>query len=107
MITCTLRHGVDPGALAVCACFRLRKIPVMGGVHHGDHVPHEGPNDIARCHVSFPPLAACEAHREPMREDAGCLRACEHAKRTRCIRRRDRSFTRPVMHGATPEALGL
>lgn len=110
MITCTVRYDIDPDKLSEFesyAKFWLAKIPEMGGTHHGYHMPHEGPNDIAYCHFSFPSLADYEAYRGRMRADTECLRAYEFAKRTQCIRRYDRSFTRPVFDGASAEELGL
>ncbi|WP_371156423.1 NIPSNAP family protein [Jannaschia sp. 2305UL9-9] len=110
MITCTVRYEIDPDqlpAFETYAQFWLSKIPAMGGVHHGYHMPHEGPNDIAYCHFSFPSLAAYEAYRDRMWDDPECLRAYAHAQRTKCIRRYDRSFTRPLFDGASADDLGL
>lgn len=108
MITCTVRYEIDPDKLDAFdryARFWLRKIPEMGGTHHGYHMPYEGPNDIAYCHFSFPSLAAYEDYRALMWEDEDCLRAYDFAKGSKCIRRYDRSFTRPVFDGAGPEIL--
>jgi hypothetical protein len=110
MITCTVRYEIDPDqleAFTTYARFWLKKIPEMGGTHHGYHMPHEGPNDIAYCHFSFPSLADYEVYRAKMWDDDACLRAYEFAKKTKCIRRYDRSFTRPVLEGASAEELGL
>ncbi|WP_179378325.1 NIPSNAP family protein [Jannaschia marina] len=110
MITCTVRYEIEPDKLAefeTYARFWLAKVPAMGGTHHGYHLPHEGPNDVAYCHFSFPSLAAYEAYRAAMWEDAECLRAYDFARRSHCIRRYDRSFTRPLLEGATAEELGL
>ncbi|MCH2076110.1 MAG: NIPSNAP family protein [Rhodobacteraceae bacterium] len=108
MITCTVRYELDPSKLAdfeAYARFWIYKVPAMGGVHHGYHLPHEGPNDIAYCHFSFPSLADYERYRAEMWEDAECLEADRFASESKCIRRYDRSFTRPVMEGARPEEL--
>ena len=108
MISCTVRYEIDPDkleAFETYARFWLHKIPEMGGTHHGYHLPYEGPNDIAYCHFSFPSLAAYEDYRTRMRDDADCDRAYVFATRTKCIRRYDRSFTRPVLEGAGPETL--
>ena len=108
MITCTVRYEIDPAKLAefeTYARFWIAKIPKMGGVHHGYHLPHEGPSDIAYCHFSFDSLADYEAYRAAMWEDAECLRAYKHATDTACIRRYDRSFTRPVLNGAPASEL--
>ena len=110
MITCTVRYEIDPDKLEAFeryARFWIHKIPAMGGIHHGYHMPHEGPNDIAYCHFSFPSLAAYEDYRARMWEDSECKAAYAHATKTQCIRRYDRTFTRPVLDGAPFEELGL
>ena len=110
MITCTIRYDIDPDKLVEFeryARFWLHKVPAMGGTHHGYHLPHEGPNDVAYCHFSFPSLAAYEDYRRRMHADPECDRAYDFAQRTRCIRRYDRSFTRPLMDGASADDLGL
>ena len=78
MISCTVRYELDPDKLSefeIYARFWMYKVPLMGGTHHGYHLPHEGPNDIAYCHFSFPSLAAYEDYRAKMWDDAECLRA--------------------------------
>ena len=110
MISCTVRYEIDPDKLddfEAYAKFWLKKIPEMGGTHHGYHMPHEGPNDVAYCHFSFATLADYEAYRAKMWDDADCLKAYEFAKSSGCIRRYDRSFTRPVLEGASLEELGF
>jgi hypothetical protein len=39
--------------------------------------------------------------------DPECLRAYAHAQATKCIRRYDRSFTKPLFVGASVDELGL
>ncbi|WP_299968068.1 NIPSNAP family protein [uncultured Roseobacter sp.] len=110
MITCTVRYELDPAKLDVFeryARFWMWKIPQMGGLHHGYHMPYEGPNDIAYCHFSFPSLADYEDYRTAMHADTECQRAYALAAESKCIRRYDRSFTRPVLTGASPAELGL
>ena len=110
MISCTVRYEIDPAkleAFETYARFWLKKVPELGGTHHGYHMPHEGPNDIAYCHFSFASLAAYEAYRAAMWEDPECLRAHAFATETQCIRRYDRSFTKPLLEGASAEELGL
>ncbi len=109
MITCSIRYEIDPAqldAFEAYARFWVYKVAEMGGVHHGYHLPHEGPNDIAYAHFSFPTLAAYEDYRSRMSADVECQRAYAHARHTRCVRRYDRSFTRPVLDGATAQELG-
>ena len=110
MITCTVRYEIDPDqldAFETYAKFWLAKVPELGGTHHGYFLPHEGPNDIAYCHFSFPSLAAYEVYRGKMRDDQECDRAYALAKRSGCIRRYDRSFNRPVFDGSSADVLGL
>ncbi len=110
MITCTVRYEIDPDKLAefeVYAKAWLHLVPKLGGIHHGYHMPHEGPNDIAYCHFSFPSLADYEAYRVKMWDDPECLRAYAYGEAAKCIRRYDRSFTKPLMSGATVDELGL
>ncbi len=110
MISCTLRYEIDPAKVAEFenyARFWVYKVAAMGGVHHGYHLPHEGANDVAFCHFSFDSLAAYEDYRARMWDDEECLRAFAYAESTNCVRRYERSFTRPVMDGASPqEAFG-
>lgn len=110
MITYTVRYEIDPDKLAESETYAkawLHLVPKPGGTHHGYHLPHEGPNDIAYCHFPFDSLAACEAYREMMWADPDGLRAYAHATPTRCIRRDDSSFTRHLTEGATVDELGL
>jgi hypothetical protein len=110
VISCTIRYEIDPeqvGAFEAYAKAWIHLVTRLGGTHHGYHLPHEGPSDLAYCHFSFPSLAEYEAHRARMRADPDCARACDHARRTGCIRRYDRSFTRPVLAGAGVDELGL
>ena len=110
MITCSLKYEIDPDQLEAFEIYAkawIHLVEKLGGTHHGYHLPHEGPNDIAFCHFSFPSLAAYEDYRAEMHKDPDCIRAYAHAKRTKCIRRFDRSFTRPVLTGATVEELGI
>jgi hypothetical protein len=110
MITCTLRYVIDPAkvdAFEIYAKVWIHLVNRMGGTHHGYWLPHEGPNNIAHAAFSFPSLAYYEDYRRRMAEDAECQRAYAHAERTGCILSYDRSFTRPVLEGETPDALGL
>lgn len=110
MITCTVRYEIDPDKLPefeIYATAWIHLVTKLGGTHHGYHMPHEGPNDIAYCHFSFPSLADYETYRARMWDDPECLRAYAHAQATKCIRRYDRSFTKPLFEGATVDELGL
>lgn len=110
MITCTIKYEIDPYQVENFERYAkawVYLVPKLGGVHHGYHLPHEGPCDVAYCHFSFPSLAAYEEYREKMWEDPECLQAYAFATKTKCILRYDRSFTKPVLDGASPDALGL
>jgi hypothetical protein len=110
MITCIVTYEIDPAkaeAFETYARMWLHLIPRMGGTHQGYYMPHEGANDRAWALFSFPSLAAYEAYRERMWTDPECLAAYRHAEETRCIRRYDRTFARPVSEGASPAELGV
>ncbi|GFE65211.1 NIPSNAP family protein [Litoreibacter roseus] len=110
MITCTIRYEVDPtklDAFEIYARAWIYLVNKLGGTHHGYWLPHEGANDIAWAMFSFPSLAAYEDYRVRMAADDECNQAYAHAANTRCIRRYDRSFTRPILDGASPDELGL
>lgn len=108
MITCSLTYQIDPAKTAefeVYAKAWIHLVNRMGGTHHGYWLPHEGANDVAYCHFSFPSLAAYEDSRTRMHDDSECQAAYDYAQRTKCIIRYDRSFTRPVLDGAPLEDL--
>ena len=108
MITCSLTYEIDPAKVAefeVYARVWIRLVEKLGGTHHGYWLPHEGANDIAYCHFSFPSFAAYEDYRARMADDPECQAAYAFAQETGCIRRHVRSFTRPVLEGGTLEAL--
>jgi len=110
MITCTLKYVIDPSKVEefeVYAKVWIHLVNRMGGTHHGYWLPHEGPNNIAHAAFSFPSLSAYEAYREKMAEDAECQAAYRFAKGNNCIISFERSFTRPVLEGASPQELGI
>ena len=110
MITCIVTCEIDPAKLAdfgSCGRMWIHLIERMGGTHNGSFMPHEGANDRAWTLFCFPSLAAYEDCRERMGKDPECLAARRHAEETRCIRRHDRTFARPLMEGASPAELGV
>ncbi len=110
MITALITYVIDPAkvdAFEVYAKAWIHLVTQMGGTHHGYFLPHEGANNKAWAMFSFPSLAAYEVYRQEMAQDAACQRAYQHAKDTGCILSFDRTFTRPVLTGASPDALGL
>lgn len=100
MITCYLRYTIDPYKLDDFEEYGKMWIPLVnkfGGTHHGYFLPHEGANDIAVALFSFPSLGTYEEYREKIKTDPECLKAFEHAKKTKCIIRFERSFMKPVL----------
>ena len=110
MITCTLTYRIDPyqvDAFETYAKVWIHLVNRMGGQHHGYFLPHEGASDVAWAMFSFPSLTAYEAYRKEMATDPECQAAYAFAQKNRCIRSYDRTFTRPVLNGASPQELGL
>ena len=110
MITCTVTYQLDPAKLDAFETYAkvwIHLVNKLGGAHHGYWLPHEGANDVAWAKFSFPSLAAYEDYRLRMGDDPECQRAYAHAAKTGCIIRYDRTFSRPVLEGATPDELGL
>ena len=104
MITCSLTYVIDPAKVSEFETYGrmwIHLVEKLGGTHHGYWLPHEGANDIAYAHFSFPSLAAYEDYRMRMAEDADCQKAYAFAQKTQCIKRYDRSFTRPVLDGVS------
>ena len=99
MISCYIRYEIDPAKLEEFEAYARAWIPLVerfGGTHHGYFLPHESANDLAVAVFSFGSMAEYEAYRIASREDAECREALRFAAETRCIRRYDRQFLRPV-----------
>ncbi|WP_136796072.1 NIPSNAP family protein [Desulfosediminicola ganghwensis] len=99
MITCYLKYLIDPYQVEAFEQYARMWIPLVnkfGGNHHGYFLPHEGANNIAYALFSFPSLAAYEEYRLQITTDKDCLKAFEHAEKTRCIISFERSFMKPV-----------
>ena len=110
MITCTLTYKIDPAQLEAFDTYSKawnNLVKKMGGTHHGYFLPHEGANNKAWCMFSFASLAAYEDYRTRMDADAECQAAYDYAVKTKCILSYDRTFTRPLLDGASPAELGL
>lgn len=110
MITCSLTYVIDPYKVDDFETYAkawIHLVTKLGGKHHGYWFPHEGPNNIAYCHFSFPSLAAYEDYRVRMAVDPECQAAYAFAEKTRCIISYERSFTRPVLDGKSPKELGI
>lgn len=103
MITCYLRYEVNPDKLVefeAYAAMWLELVPRFGGIHHGYFLPSEGESDIALAMFSFPSLAAYEQYRTAAAADPDVQKAIAFAKETRCFRRYERSFFRPLLPNA-------
>lgn len=99
MITCYLRYDINPEKLADFEAYGamwLDLLPRFGGVHHGYFLPSEGASDVALAMFSFPSLAAYEQYRKDAANDPDCQKAVDFARQTRCFKRFDRSFFRPL-----------
>jgi hypothetical protein len=110
MITALITYVIDPAkvdAFEVYARAWIHLVKRMGGIHHGYFLPHEGANNKAWAMFSFPSLAAYEAYRGEMAQDSECQRAYQYARDTGCILSFDRTFTRPILDGASADELGL
>ncbi len=100
MISCYIKYEIDPDKVAEFEHYAKLWIPLVqkfGGLHHGYFLPHESANDLAVAIFSFPSLAAYETYRQQSMEDPECQAAFQYATETKCIRRYDRSFLRPVL----------
>ena len=110
-LTCIIRYRIDPFQREA---FRLyaknwgRIIPRCGGHLIGYFLPHEGTNDIAWGLIAFANLAAYEAYRGRLREDAEARENFEMAQERRLILREERNFVEVVEGtlGVPPAAAG-
>jgi hypothetical protein len=99
MITCCIRYVLDPfqrDAFETYARNWAAIIPRCGGDLLGYFLPHEGTNNIALAMISFASLAAYEAYRARLREDAEGAANFRFAQDRRFILSEERTFLRPV-----------
>ncbi|MEO3977716.1 NIPSNAP family protein [Streptomyces sp. CAU 1734] len=102
MITIHLKYEIDPDRIGDFEEYGRRWVALVnrfGGTHHGYFLPGEGDSDIAYALFSFPGLAEYERYRQDSADDPECRAAYELARRTRCIRRYERRFLRPLDPG--------
>ena len=100
MITCYLRYEVPLGKLAEFEAYGrmwIELVPRFGGIHHGYFLPSEGESDVALAMFSFSSLAAYEQYRKNSAADEEVQKAISFARETRCFRRYERSFFRPLL----------
>jgi NIPSNAP len=99
VITCFLKYEVDADKIADFEVYAKMWIPLVekfGGKHHGYFLPSEGASDVAYALFSFPSLADYEEYRKKAATDAECQKAMDFYHETKCFRRYERSFMRPV-----------
>ena len=100
MITCHIRYELDADRIEAFERYArmwLEIVPRLGGVHHGYFLPSEGASDVAMSTFSFPSFAAYEAYRQAAAGDSEAQAAIAFAAETRCFRRYDRTFFRPLL----------
>lgn len=102
MITCYIQYEIDPDKLKEFEAYAKTWIPLVerfGGKHHGYFLPHECANDLAVALFSFESLADYETYRTESMQDKDCIAAFAFATKTKCIRRYDRQFLKPMFEG--------
>lgn len=100
MITCVVQYEIEPDLLDEFEHYAKLWVPLVkkhGGYHNGYFMPHESANDMALALFSFKSLADYERYRKDILNDPDCVAAFDFAKKTKCIRRYDRTFLKPFM----------
>jgi hypothetical protein len=98
-VTCLIRYQIDPYQKDD---FESRAehlgsiIPRCGGHLVGYYMPYEGTNDVAWGIITLDSLAAYEAYRARLRDDADLTREDAMVKSKRLILREERNFVRLV-----------
>lgn len=98
-ITVFIRYQLDPFKRAAFEAYARRWmtiIPRCGGKLVGYWMPHEGTNNIAFGLISFDSLAAYEAYRTRLREDADGAATFRFADEERFFLAEERTFLRPL-----------
>jgi hypothetical protein len=98
-ITCFIRYEIDPFKKKQFTAYAenwSRIIPRLGGHLLGYFVPHEGSNYEAWGLISFSSLAAYEAYRQRLREDAEAVANFAFANQERFILKEERTFPQPI-----------
>lgn len=99
MITCFLKYEVEMEKLPEFEIYAKKWIELVekfGGKHHGYFMPSEGASDTAYALFTFPSLAEYEKYRQKAADDPESQATMEFYRQTKCFRRYDRSFLRPV-----------
>jgi hypothetical protein len=98
-VTCVIRYQIDPyqrEAFKEYATRWGRIIPRCGGHLVGYFLPHEGTNDIGWALIAFESLAAYEAYKARLKNDADARANFAFAAQKRFILREERSFVEIV-----------
>ena len=98
-ITVFIRYQLDPFKREAFEAYAKRWstiIPRCGGDLVGYWMPHEGTNNIAQALITFENLAAYEAYRARLREDAEGMANFGFAEENRLILAEERTFLRQV-----------
>ena len=99
-VTCFIRYQLDPFKRAQFEEYSrrwLKIIPRCGGELVGYFMPHEGTNNIAFALISFESLAAYEAYRARLRQDAEAVANFNFAEENQFILAEERTFLRKVV----------
>jgi hypothetical protein len=99
-VTCFIRYQLDPFKRAQFEEYSrrwLKIIPRCGGELVGYFMPHEGTNNIAFALISFESLAAYEAYRARLRQDAEAVADFNFAEENQFILAEERTFLRKVV----------
>jgi len=99
-VTCFIRYQLDPFKRMQFEEYSKRWlsiIPRCGGDLVGYFVPHEGTNNIAFALISFESLAAYEAYRARLRNDAEGVANFNFAEDNKFILGEERTFLRKVV----------
>jgi hypothetical protein len=98
-IVCCIRYVLDPfkrDQFEDYARTWLTIIPACGGRLLGYFMPHEGTDTIALALIGFDSLAAYEAYRARLRDDAPAMANFRMAQEQRFILSEERTFLRQV-----------
>lgn len=98
-VTVFIRYQLDPFKRTQFEEYARRWlsiIPACGGNCLGYWMPHEGTNNIAFGLISFQSLAAYEAYRARLKEDAEGAANFQFAEENRFILAEERTFLRQV-----------
>jgi hypothetical protein len=99
-VTCFIRYQLDPFKRAQFEEYSrrwLKIIPRCGGELVGYFMPHEGTNNIAFALISFESLAAYEAYRARLRQDAEAVANFNFAEENQFILAEERTYLRKVV----------